>query len=142
MAALALLTTYVALCLLPFIADLIAAGVRALARPLVRRVRLVRARRRAQRHVVPGPCPTCGGPLPIERISADLRRLATEIEYLHGAPVPARYSRLLAASIAYDDVLLAACRALDVPVAAQRGPLPPVERLEAEAHLAGAGLRW
>jgi hypothetical protein len=49
--------------------------------------------------------------------------------------------RLAAASLAYDWVLLSACRTLEVPLP-QMPPLRTVERLETEAALAARGLDW
>lgn len=78
----------------------------------------------------------------IERLGADLRRLSLEIERLESSDAPAKMARMQAASLAYDDVLISACRALDVPSPGRRGPLGPLERLEAEAALARQGLVW
>lgn len=49
--------------------------------------------------------------------------------------------RLTAAALAYDYVLLSACRTLDVPQP-QRLPLDPLERLVTEAELTRRGLTW
>jgi hypothetical protein len=79
--------------------------------------------------------------LPVEELAADLRRLAAEIDAVFRADEPAKHHRLRAATLAYDWVLLAACRTLDVP---QPGPAPldPLDRLSTEAALATRGLQW
>jgi hypothetical protein len=81
------------------------------------------------------------GILPLERLSSDLHRLAVEIDKIEHSNPPAKVARLRAASLAYDDVLIAACRALEVPTA-ERSPLDPLSRLEAEAELSLAGFHW
>lgn len=78
---------------------------------------------------------------PIERLSRDLRRLMRELDRIERSNPPAKAARMRATTLAYDDVLLAACRALEVELPAQP-PLRPVERLEAEAELARHGLLW
>jgi hypothetical protein len=78
----------------------------------------------------------------IERLGADLRRLSREIDRLESSDVPAKMARMTATALAYDDVLLAACRALELPAPAARAPLGPVERLQAEAALAREGMVW
>ena len=78
---------------------------------------------------------------PIERLTQDLRRLLTELDEIERSNPPAKVARLRAASLAYDGVLVAACRALEVDLPA-RPPLGPLERLEAEAELARHGLTW
>lgn len=79
---------------------------------------------------------------PVERLAADLRRLADDLDRVQATrDMPGRVTRLRAFSQAYDDTLLRACTALGVPLAA-RTPLTDVERLEAEAVLAQQGLRW
>ena len=83
---------------------------------------------------------TAAGP-PLERHCADLRRLSQELDRLEASDLPAKGARLRAAGLAYDDVLLAACRALEVPAPA-RAPLAPLDRLETEAALARCGLLW
>lgn len=80
-------------------------------------------------------------PIPVQKIVSDLRRLNAFLDELDRSDAPARAERLKAAVLAYDDVLLIACRTLDVP-APERGPLDSVERLQTEAALAQHGLVW
>jgi hypothetical protein len=89
----------------------------------------------------PDPVPQPRGPA-IERLGADLHRLSAEICRIERSDAPAKVARMRAAALAYDDVLLEACRALDVPAPVPRAPLGPLERLEAEAALAREGLVW
>lgn len=77
----------------------------------------------------------------VERLVADLRRLATLLEQTYVTEQPAKMERLRAASLAYDYVLLAACRTLEIP-SSQTAPLQAFERLETEAALARSGLDW
>jgi hypothetical protein len=80
---------------------------------------------------------------PIERLAADLRRISADLDALVAAGrIPGRILRVRATTAAYDDTLLLACRALDVPPAASRSPMSSEERLQTEAMLAGAGLVW
>jgi hypothetical protein len=85
------------------------------------------------------------GPRPqhqsVERLSADLRRLSVHLEHVECSDELHRMARLRAASLAYDDVLLSACRTLQIDVPA-KAPLDPLERLETEAALAQQGLVW
>lgn len=78
---------------------------------------------------------------PIETLAADLHRLGTHLARVESSNEIAKAFRLTATSRAYDDVLLSACRVLEVDTMA-KAPLRPVERLEAEAALALQGLRW
>ena len=78
---------------------------------------------------------------PVERLAADLHRLAIHIDTIERSQEMHRVARLRAASLAYDDVLLSACRTLEVEVP-ETTPLHPVERLQTEAALAQAGLVW
>ena len=78
---------------------------------------------------------------PVERLAADLHRLAIHIDTVERSQEMHRVARLRAASLAYDDVLLSACRTLEVEVP-ETTPLHPVERLQTEAALAQAGLVW
>jgi hypothetical protein len=78
---------------------------------------------------------------PVERLAADLHRLSIHIDTIERSQEMHRAARLRAASLAYDYVLLSACRTLEVEVPA-RTPLAPVERLQTEAALAQAGLVW
>lgn len=79
--------------------------------------------------------------VPIEQIAADLRRLAAHLEATYSTEQPEKMARLTAAALAYDWVLLSACRTLDVPLPAMP-PLDPVDRLYTEAALAREGLTW
>jgi hypothetical protein len=81
---------------------------------------------------------------PIERLGLDLHRLTVDYAETEHANQPGLANRLRATSIAYDDVLLAACYALEVPVPdrAAHELLQPIERLTVEAELARAGLVW
>ncbi|MDX6234002.1 MAG: hypothetical protein QOH68_3084 [Nocardioidaceae bacterium] len=78
---------------------------------------------------------------PVERLAADLHRLAVHIDTIERSQEMHRVARLRAASLAYDDALLSACRTLEVAVP-ETTPLHPVERLQTEAALAQAGLVW
>src|SRR5919197_1016970 len=71
--------------------------------------------------------PRPAGP-PLERVAADLHRLADNLHQVELGQEPAKMARLRAASLAYDGVLLEACRSLEVP-APQGPPLEPLERL-------------
>lgn len=78
----------------------------------------------------------------IARLSSDLTRLYAELDVLRTSKAAARVHRLRATTLAYDDVLESCCAALQV-----EDGLPPrewssVERLEVEATLEEAGLRW
>ncbi len=90
--------------------------------------------------VLPPPDPTT------ERLLAlrlSLRRLDREMARLRQCDrrTPALYHRLLSTTLAYDAVLREACRTLGLQ---PPEPLPytPIARLEAEAGLEAAGLRW
>jgi hypothetical protein len=89
--------------------------------------------------VVPRPPPTPLG-RPIERIACDLRRIRPQARtFTTGMPM-ARRRGILAA---YDDVLLDACRALEVPTALDRMTDDlerESERLRTEAELERAGV--
>lgn len=79
----------------------------------------------------------------LEALRSSLRRLDVELARLRTLDprTPALYHRLLATTLAYDAVLCDACRMLDVEPPPPP-PFSPVTRLEAEAGLAAAGLRW
>jgi hypothetical protein len=77
---------------------------------------------------------------PIERIAADLRRLAGAVDSL---PSGSTMVRRRGAKLAYDDALSLACRALRIPSMLTELPLGwerEVERLRAETRVAEAGL--
>jgi hypothetical protein len=79
---------------------------------------------------------------PVERLAADLRRLSAAALEVPRGTSHARRKGLL---IAYDDTLVAACRALDVPqslTALPAGLDRDLERLRVEAALESAGLRF
>lgn len=77
----------------------------------------------------------------VEQLVTDLRRLARLLEQTYDTEEPAKMARLTAAALAYDYVLLSACRTLEIDLP-HRPPLEPVARLETEAELARQGLQW
>ena len=84
--------------------------------------------------------PAAAGP-PIERLARDLRRLERDYSRIERSDLPRRAVRLQGVSLAYDDTLCAACRALEIPWSG-RPPLDAFQRLEIEATLAQRGLVW
>jgi len=80
--------------------------------------------------------------VPVERIVANLCRLSQEMEHVPpGTPTVKRN----AVRMAYDDGLIAACRALEVPQSLDElgdGLDHELERLRVEAALENAGLRF
>jgi hypothetical protein len=78
---------------------------------------------------------------PVERLAADLHRLAVHLDTVERSRDMHRVARLRAAVLAYDDTLRSACRTLEVDVP-ETSPLHPVERLQTEAALAQRGLVW
>jgi hypothetical protein len=78
--------------------------------------------------------------MPIERIAADLRRIRPQARRLaDGTPM----ARRLAIVAAYDEALVDACRALDVPTELSRisdALERESERLRTEAELERAGV--
>jgi len=79
---------------------------------------------------------------PVELLAADLRRLGTAIRTMPYGTTQTRRKALL---LAYDDTLIAACRALDLPQALGELPLGvdrELERLRVEVSLESAGLRF
>ncbi|MBO1756373.1 hypothetical protein [Allobranchiibius sp. CTAmp26] len=78
---------------------------------------------------------------PIERLADDLHRLGSELQLVRAGGGPARKRRLNAIELAYEDILLECCAALELPHPA-RPPLSREERLHVEASLLKAGLRW
>ncbi len=102
--------------------------------------RLTRAGRLSRlTEVRPGIAPTTA---PLAAVAANLRRLALLIETTEEANQPALIARLQAVTLAYDDVLLEACRVLEVEPPVERAPLSPIDRLTVDAELARAGLQW
>jgi hypothetical protein len=91
------------------------------------------------RRVVPAPEQPTG--LPIERIARNARRLHAELATLpSGTPM----ARRLGLASAYDDLLVEACRALQVPDTLSGmapGPERELERLHVEQELEDVGLR-
>jgi hypothetical protein len=77
----------------------------------------------------------------VEQLVADLRRLAVQLEQTYETEQPAKMARLTAAALAYDYVLLSACKTLEIDLP-HTPPLAPVARLETEAELARQGLQW
>lgn len=87
------------------------------------------------------PAPPKPDTVPVERLAEDLRRLATLLEQTYSTEQPSKMERLAAASLAYDWVLISACRMLEVP-SPPMPPLDPMDRLQTEAALAREGLTW
>lgn len=78
---------------------------------------------------------------PIQQLAADLRRLDKQRRLTGSTSQPARKRRLTAVELAYDDVLLSCCAALDVPMLGHP-PLSDQQRVNTEIALREAGLRW
>ena len=94
-----------------------------------------------QWHRVRPPRPTPAG-LPIEDIAANLRRLQRWLDaYADSQPIPGKATKVTAASMAYDRVLVDACHALDVPegLDGTEGLDREAERLRMQAALTDAG---
>lgn len=91
--------------------------------------------------IVKSPAPAPAG-MPIERIAADLRRIRPQaLTPAAGMPM----ARRKAIAAAYDEALLDACRALDVPTELDRmtdALERESERLRTEAELARAGVAF
>ncbi|MBD0293342.1 MAG: hypothetical protein ICV70_07190 [Jiangellaceae bacterium] len=84
------------------------------------------------------------GPDPFQTLTVQSRlsRLAGEINRLEEESRSGRWARahhLTAAQAAYDDVLVEACRLLDVPVP---DATPAVRRVLAESELRSRGWSW
>jgi hypothetical protein len=78
---------------------------------------------------------------PIERLSADLRRLHAQLDATENAPdLPGKHLRCEATRAAYLDALATACQRLDVPPPPTGRPVPRAEIYRAEAALRQAGL--
>lgn len=90
--------------------------------------------------------PRRGGPAPadrdIARLSSDLTRLYAELDVLRSSQAAARVHRLRATTLAYDDVLESCCTALQIDSGLPPREWSSVDRLEVEASLEAAGLRW
>lgn len=95
-------------------------------------------------HLLPSRDDSAGaapGP-PVEKLAADLRRLSAAVRDMPRGTSRARQHGLLTA---YDEVLAAAGRALDVPQSLETLPLGldrDLERLRVEGALEAAGLRF
>lgn len=87
---------------------------------------------------IPPPAP----PTP-QALSADLRRLADEVQAVTASSRPAKALHLRAALLAYDDALLRACRELHVgtPEGARSG-MSPDNRFRTESALLASGFEW
>lgn len=100
---------------------------------------IARTARRLRDRVSPPPEPVAGRP--IGRIASDVRRVRREFQQpAPGLPM----ARRIALSMAYDDLLLDACRALGIPDTLSSLPLGTerdAERLHVEHQLTRAGLR-
>ncbi len=104
----------------------------------------LRRRRSARRRAAPSRSAAPGLPRPspsLETLVADLHRLERTFREIEAGDAPAKWQRLRAVSLAYDDVLAECCLALGLPVAQER-PLSALQRLYAESELAMAGLTW
>ena len=80
---------------------------------------------------------------PIEDIAASLRRLQRWLDtYADSRPIPGKATKVIAASSAYDRVLIEACRALQVPegLDGTNGLDREAERLRMQSALIDAGL--
>ncbi|HYO86413.1 MAG TPA: hypothetical protein VES01_08185 [Dermatophilaceae bacterium] len=104
-------------------------------------LRLVRWYERADRMPWQPPVPPRPTHPPLERLAADLRRLEADRHVLRSSNQPARAQRLMAAELAYEDVLLDCCEALELSCPGPP-PLTPAQRRDTEAALFVAGLRW
>ena len=87
------------------------------------------------------PRPEVSDTVSVEQLAADLRRLADLLERTYATEQPAKMARLTAAALAYDYVLLSACRTLEIPTP-QTVPMSAMDRLVIEAALARSGLDW
>ena len=91
-------------------------------------------------HLLPPPAPVPVG-LPLERVARELRRLGPEARrHRQGAP-KAKHQSVVAA---YDDLLLEACRAVEIPTtlaSMPEGIERESERLRVEYELERAGVR-
>ena len=78
---------------------------------------------------------------PLERLTADLRRLEQEYRATERSDQPGKGARLHALGMAYDDVLRECCRALGLPEP-RPAPLDAVSRMETELALVQRGVTW
>jgi hypothetical protein len=96
---------------------------------------------RLWRQLRPAPLRPTG--MPIEEIAATLRRLQGWLDcYADPSPIPGKATKVAAVSLAYDTVLVDACRALnlDQALADTYGLDREAERLRMQAALEAAGL--
>jgi hypothetical protein len=117
----------------------VAAALPTARRPL--HTRLGETIRRRWRRVRPAPPEPIGQP--IENIAASLRRLQSWLDtYADPRPIPGKATKLMAAASAYDQVLIDACRALEVAQALDgtEGLDREAERLRIQSALEDAGL--
>lgn len=77
----------------------------------------------------------------IEQLVRDLRRLGDQQRRLRQGDAAAKGARLRSLMLAYDDTLLAACAAVELPRAGEP-PLSDAVRLEIELALTEQGLVW
>jgi hypothetical protein len=104
-------------------------------------VKFAAAVARRWRRFRPAPAEPLGQP--IEDIAASLRRLQRWLDsYADSRPMPGKATKVIAATSAYDRVLVEACRALDVPedLESTLGLDREAERLRVQAALSDAGL--
>ena len=91
--------------------------------------------------LLPSPLPPAAGP-PLERLAADLRRLWPEVRSPRPGVPMARWRGIVAA---YEGVLVATAKALDVPTTLTELPEGidhEAERLRLEQALERAGISW
>lgn len=91
-------------------------------------------------HLLPPPAPTRAG-LPLERVARELRRLHPEARRHRQGTPNLKYQSVVAA---YDDLLLEACRAVEIPTSLASMPEGierESERLRVEYELERAGVR-
>ena len=102
--------------------------------------RFAAAMARSWSHLRPRP-PTAAG-RPIEDIAASLRRCQRWLDtYADPRPIPGKATKVIAATDAYDRVLVDACHALDISedLAGTQGLDREAERLRMQAALGDAG---
>jgi hypothetical protein len=104
-------------------------------------VKFAEAVGRGWRRFWPAPAQPVGQP--IEDIAASLRRLQRWLDsYADSRPIPGKATKVIAATNAYDRVLVEACRALQVPedLDGTDGLDREAERLRMQSALVHAGL--
>jgi hypothetical protein len=81
-------------------------------------------------------------PKPIERLTADLRRLHDLVDATEAAPnVPYKHVRCRAVRAAYVDVLVTACHRLEVPPPVQPVSWAEIYRVESDLRRRGVDVR-